>query len=134
MTPEEQLQLRRKTWEALGWVIVCDKRSRYPWKRIDPDGNAVYGFQTWESCVDGLGAIESDDGIALAELRKWCRTRDWRWRIADAPHRGGIFVEIWTDKAEAIYADANNPAEAICRALIGAVKKRQKHMPKGKER
>lgn len=95
------LQLRRETWEA------------------------ILGHE-WDDPLNQMSEIESDNGIALDELVKFCAKEPpllLFWRLA--LNKNGN-VECWLIDYQGVQfmraTEGKTPAEAICRAIIEAAK------------
>lgn len=143
MTPEERQALERKieglsrrSAQKAGSVTAdLDLRRKY-WEAVNPRIEKYYsereslGPDFIRETLERLPAIESDPGIALAELVRVCGERLYWWNVGtgyvDREHKY-FYCNIGLSKHGNAYTLSNlegaTVAEAITRALTEALRK-----------
>lgn len=124
----EDLALRKQTLEVLGWKIETSFRQGWRYWLVDPSGTDILSSNLELSDVVGrMPPIDTDPGIAIQEMGKFCDARNLTWLLAqnqDGSHRCVFYDRRGhrhrrPAKARAVGA---TPAEAICKAMIAASK------------
>lgn len=116
-----KMELRRKAWEALGWTNIRFMKGCALVRSDFAGTNPATGEDDW------LGAIESNNGIALDALSKQSDIFGWYWHLERRTH-GAEFIEhacrignvLGVTESRSVWGIGHTPAEAICKALIAA--------------
>lgn len=131
MTPAELLDLRRRTLEAMGWTYWACLTNPRAWIFLppnEPEHSSIratigrYGMTKQETlAVEHLEgntpALESDNGLALDALVKWCEEKHYRWHIE---YDGKVFYALIVNRGS---GNAETLAIAICEAICASAKK-----------